>query len=109
MTASDCLTGRRSIRRFTEQTVDHSLLSSDRGDGWQMFDAGAASLAFCLAAHAQGLGTVIMGIFDRLKATDLLELSEGRELVALIAAGYTDEAPSVPARKTASELLSFKS
>ena len=29
-----------------------------------MFDVGAACQTFCLAAWEQGLGTVIMGIFD---------------------------------------------
>lgn len=38
--------------------------STHRGEGWQMFDAGVASEAFCLATYEKGLGTVIMGIFD---------------------------------------------
>ena len=83
MTASDCITERRSIRHFSEQPVDHSLLSS--------------------------LVSVIMGIFDREAATPLLELPAGRELVAFIALGYADEEPVAPARKPVSELLIFKS
>ena len=31
---------------------------------WQSFDAGIAAQTFCLSAHALGLGTVIMGIYD---------------------------------------------
>ncbi len=81
--------------------------TTDRGDGWQMYDAGIASQTFCLAAHEAGLGTVILGIFDREKATAYLQLSKDRELVALIPVGYPDEEPSAPRRKPVADLLSF--
>ena len=61
--------------------------STPKGDRWQMYDAGAASEAFCLAACEQGLGTVIMGLFDEEKASQLLELPQDRELAALFASG----------------------
>lgn len=82
--------------------------STPKEGGWQMFDAGVASEAFCLAAYEQGLGTVIMGIFDEAKAASLLEVPEERELVALIPIGYPAESPAVPKRKSVEELLSFK-
>ena len=65
-----------------------------------MYDVGVASEAFCLAAYEQGLGTVIRGIFNEDEASRLLELPEDRELAALIAVGYPDEAPTAPKRKT---------
>ncbi len=82
--------------------------STPKEGGWQMFDAGVASEAFCLAAYEQGLGTVIMGIFDEAKAASLLEVPEERELVALIPIGYPAESPIAPRRKSVEELLSFK-
>lgn len=82
--------------------------STPKEGGWQMFDAGVASEAFCLAAYEQGLGTVIMGIFDEAKAASLLEVPEERELVALIPIGYPAESPVAPKRKSVEELLSFK-
>ncbi len=180
MTAKECILGRRSIRKFKSDAVDHELLkqiietasyapswkhtqiaryvavegalkdkiaeegtkmfpnngsiiknapmlvavtvikkrsgyerdgsfSTDRGDGWQMYDAGVASQTFCLAAYEAGLGSVIMGIFDRAVVTDLLQLSEDRELVALIPVGYPDEEPAAPRRKPVDELVSFLS
>ncbi len=81
--------------------------TTPRGDGWQMFDAGAASQSFCLAAHEQGLGSVIMGIFDGEAASKLLQIPEDRELVALIPVGYPDEEPAAPKRKPVSELVSY--
>lgn len=82
--------------------------STPKEGGWQMFDAGVASEAFCLAAYEQGLGTVIMGIFDEAKASSILEIPEERELVALIPIGYPAENPVAPKRKSVEELLSFK-
>ena len=79
--------------------------STPKEGGWQMFDAGVASEAFCLAAYEQGLGTVIMGIFDEAKAASLLEVPEERELVALIPIGYPAESPAAPKRKSVEELL----
>ncbi|MBO4981552.1 MAG: nitroreductase family protein [Lachnospiraceae bacterium] len=178
MTAKECITGRRSIRQFTDQPVSHELLAdiittasfapswkhtqitryiavegdtkeklaqctstfpnngriianapmvvavtiikgrsgferdgsytTSRGDSWQMFDAGIASEAFCLAAYEQGLGTVILGIFDQEEASRLLEIPEERELVALIPIGYPAEAPVAPKRKPVEDLLSYK-
>lgn len=179
MTAKECITGRRSIRRFTDRPVSHGLLSrivetasfapswkntqitryiavegeakaalakctslfpgngaimesapvviavtiitgrsgyerdgsfsTPKGDRWQMYDAGIASEAFCLAAHEEGLGTMILGLFDEEEAAKLLNLPEGRQLAALIPVGYPAEAPAAPRRKTVEELLSFQS
>ena len=82
--------------------------STHRGEGWQMYDAGAASEAFCLAAYEKGLGTVIMGIFDDDKVAELLELPEGREVIALIPIGYPAESPVAPRRKPVDEMVTFK-
>ncbi len=83
--------------------------STPRGDGWQMYDAGVASQTFCLAAYEQGLGTVILGLFDQAPIEAMLQLPEDRELVALIPVGYPDEAPNAPRRKPVEDLLSYQS
>ncbi len=179
MTAKECITGRRSIRKFDDRPVPHDLLeqvietasyapswkhtqitryvavegekknalakltsiypgngiimenapmvvavtiikgrsgyerdgsfSTPKGDRWQMFDAGVASEAFCLAAYEQGLGTVIMGLFDEKEICELLEIPEDRELVALIPVGFPAESPVAPKRKAVSDLLTYQS
>jgi nitroreductase len=83
--------------------------STPKGDRWQMYDAGIASQTFCLAAHEQGLGTVILGLFDQDKIEELLQLPEDRELAALIPVGYPDEAPTAPKRKPVTDLISYQS
>lgn len=82
--------------------------TTPRKDTWQMFDAGIATQSFCLAAHEQGIGSVVLGIFDEAKAAALLELSEDRELIALVPIGYPAEEPVAPKRKSVEDLLSFK-
>ena len=82
--------------------------STPRGDSWQMYDAGVASQTFCLAAYEQGLGSVILGLFDQKTVESLLKLPEDRELVALIPIGYPDEAPVAPKRKPVEELLTYQ-
>ena len=81
--------------------------STHRGEGWQMYDAGVASEAFCLAAYEKGLGTVILGIIDDEKIAELLNVPEEREVIALIPIGYPAEEPVAPRRKPVEELLTF--
>lgn len=178
MTAKECIKGRRSGRKFTEQAVDHALLSeivetasyypswkhtqivrfvavegekkerlakectdmwanngkimesapvvmavtiirnrsgferdgsfsTNKGDRWQMYDAGIASQTLCLAAYEKGIASVILGLFDDAKAAAILELPEDREVAALIPVGYAAEDPAAPKRKPVEEILSF--
>lgn len=79
--------------------------STAKGSGWQMYDAGIATEAFCLAAWEKGIGSVILGLFDEERASSLLEIPKERELVSLIAIGYPAEKPDAPKRKSAEELL----
>lgn len=82
--------------------------TTKKQDRWQMFDAGIACQSFCLAAWEEGLGTVIMGVFDEDGISGLLELPEDQELAALIAVGYPDISPEPPKRKPVEELLRYR-
>lgn len=82
--------------------------ATKKKDAWDMFDAGVACQTFCLAAKEYGLGTVIMGIFDEDKVSELLDIPEGQELAALIAIGYPDADPEAPKRKPVEELLQYR-
>ena len=82
--------------------------TTKKDDRWQMFDAGIACQSFCLAAWDQGLGTVIMGVFDEDGIAELLRIPEDQELAALIAIGHPDIEPEAPKRKTVEELLQYR-
>lgn len=75
---------------------------------WQSFDAGIAAQTFCLAAHAMGLGTVIMGIYDPAKVAKVLNVPEGQTVAALIAIGHPAQDPVAPPRKSVDELLTVE-
>ena len=70
-----------------------------RGDSWFMFDAGIATEHLVLAAAAEGLGTVHVGLFDYEKAGKLLGLPDDRTVVELIPLGYADHEPKRVDRK----------
>ena len=82
--------------------------STSQGTHWQSFDAGVAAQTFCLAAHALGLGTVIMGIFDEEKVAQVVQIPEGQKVAALIAVGHPAEEPMCPKRKDVETLVSFE-
>lgn len=82
--------------------------STKKGGAWEAFDAGIAAQTFCLAAYNEGLGTVIMGIFDEDAVGKLVGIPETERVSALIAVGYPAEAPVMPKRKTVEELLTFR-
>jgi len=82
--------------------------STSKEDRWEVFDAGIAAQTFCLAAHNEGLGTVIMGIFDEDKVAEVLGLPENQTVAALVALGYPDIDPKAPRRRLPEDLVSFK-
>ena len=94
------ITGRSGFERDGSYTTD-------REDGWQMYDCGIGAQTLALAAHEAGLGTVIMGIFDRIGLQKYLEIPEDQELIALIAVGYPDEEPVAPRRKLSDVILRY--
>lgn len=81
--------------------------TTSKGSSWEVFDAGISAQTFCLAAHALGIGTCIMGIFDDEKIAGEIDLPENQRVSALIALGYPAETPSMPRRKDVSELVRF--
>lgn len=82
--------------------------TTDREDGWQYYDCGIAAQTFCLAAHDLGLATVIMGVFDRKRLEEYLQVPEDQELMALIAVGYPAQVGQAPKRKGVDVLLTWK-
>jgi len=77
---------------------------TDKGD-WYMFDAALAVQNLTLAAHALGLGTVQVGLFDAPAAAAVLELPEGEVMVELIPLGWPLFQPKVPPRLPLDQLV----
>ena len=86
-------------------TYDEKYITS-KGNSWEVFDAGIACQTFCLAAHAKGVGTCIMGVIDEDSISKIVNLPEEETVAALIVYGYPDEAPQSK-RKSADEIMRF--
>ncbi|MBQ8640010.1 MAG: nitroreductase family protein [Lachnospiraceae bacterium] len=81
--------------------------TTGKKDSWQMFDAGIAAQTFVLAAHEQGVGTVMLGIYDGDYVGEKIGLPDDQEVAVLIAAGYEKFRPDAPGRKSAEEVMRF--
>lgn len=81
--------------------------TTSKGEHWQSFDAGICAQTFCLSAYSNGLGTLIMGIFDEKRVSELINLPQNEKVSALIALGYADDKPKAPKRKDISKITRF--
>ena len=81
--------------------------ATNKGDVWEVFDAGIACQTFCLAAHAKGVGTCIFGVIDDEAIAKIVGLPEEETVAALITYGYPDEEPVPTPRKDVNEIIRF--
>ena len=72
--------------------------STIHGD-WLMFDLGIACQNACLAAWAEGLGTLHLGLLDHERAGEILGLPEEVQLFELLPLGYPAKEGTAPPRK----------
>jgi len=77
---------------------------TDKGD-WFMFDTALAVENMCLAIHALGLGTVILGLFEADKAEQALNVPEGYRIVVLMPIGVPAREGKTPPRKEMAGLV----
>jgi len=78
---------------------------TDKGDYWFMFDIALAVENLLLAAHALGLGTVIVGGFDAAKVAKILDVPPGYTVVTMTPLGVPDHRGQVSPRKQLTEVL----
>jgi nitroreductase len=71
-------------------------------------DLGAAVIQICLEAETQGLGTCIIGIYNREKLSELLNIPVEKQFAGLIAVGYpADKTIRPKIRKPLDEIARF--
>jgi nitroreductase len=84
------------------------IVTTKFGD-WFMFDLGLATQSLCLTAHAMGLGTVVVGLYEHDKVKAALNLPEEIDNVALIPLGYPTKVPKPTKRRGVGEFLHYDS
>lgn len=71
-------------------------------------DLGAAAVCVCMEAESQGLGSLILGIYDREKLCEILSIPPEKQFGALIAIGYAaDDKVRTKSRKPLEEIARF--
>ncbi len=96
------LCGKTGTAGYYKGKADTSL-----GD-WFMFDLGIAAQTLCLTAHSLGLGTVIIGALDHIRANEVLGVGDGYKMVAFIPIGYPAKTPSPPRRREAKDFTHYE-
>ncbi len=82
--------------------------ATNKGNLWEVFDAGIACQTFCLAAHAMGVGTCIFGVIDDKVIAEIASLPEGETVAAIITYGYPEgEHPAATPRMSAEEITRY--
>lgn len=82
--------------------------ATSKGNVWEVFDAGIACQTFCLAAHAKGVGTCVMGVINDESIAEIAGLPEEETVAALIVYGYeAGEHPAPTPRKDVDEIMRF--
>lgn len=87
--------------------LDEDEYATSKSNVWEVFDAGIACQTFCLAAHAKGVGTCIMGVINDESISKIVDLPEEETVAALIVYGYEDGHPAPTPRKDTDEIMRF--
>lgn len=87
--------------------ADPTQSDLNHGIEYYVADAAIAFEHLCLAAHALGLGTCWMGLFDEEVMRAQLEVPAGLRVVGVTPLGYPDQEPKARPRKELGEIAFF--
>jgi len=87
---------------------DPTLSGDLRGQPYYLTDVGIATENLMLAAHALGLGSVFVGVFDEESLGELLDIPPEIRIVGLFPLGYPlEEVKAGPPRKPLEEIVHY--
>lgn len=107
------------MNHFTKQAPVHILLVEEKVNltsgvgGWikkkdyAQMDLGIVAAHIVLAAHAEGLGSCILGWFNEAKMRELLSIPDSRRIWLDIAIGYSVQPLRQKKRKPLGEIVSY--
>lgn len=96
-------TFRKHISGYDKDGTPSTVLE----DLWGSYDLGLCNQNMLLKAVELGLGTLVMGIYNREPIYELLNIPRDEVIMAVIAVGYPDIDPDMPKRKTVEEVAKF--
>ena len=77
-----------------EKTFTESGLETEDSQKWSHVDLGIVATHICLEATDLGLGSIMVGLFDKEKLIHNLNIPSNYEPVLLLPIGYIDKKPS---------------
>ena len=107
------------MNHFTKQAPVHMLLVEEKVNlssgigGWMkkkdyaQMDLGIAAAHIVLAAHAEGLGSCIVGWFDEKKMQELLSIPANKRVWLDVVIGYSVQPVREKKRKPLGQVVSF--
>lgn len=88
--------------------LDEDEYATSKANVWEVFDAGISCQTFCLAAHAKGVGTCIMGVINDESISKIIGLPEEETVAALIVYGYEEGEHANPTpRKDIKDIMHY--
>lgn len=87
--------------------IEKNNYATTKTNEWEMFDAGIACEAFCLAAYEKGIGTCIFGVIDEKAISKIIGLPEDETVATVITLGFPDETVSPTSRKSVDDIVRF--
>ena len=109
------------MNHFTKQAPVHIILVEERVNimsgigGWvknkdyAQLDLGIITSHIVLAAHAEGLGSCIVGWFNEPKMRELLDIPKSKRVWLDIVIGYSSQTLRGKKRKSKSEIVTYNS
>ncbi len=107
------------MNHFTKQAPVHIVLVEENvnlssGIGglvkrkdYAQYDLGIATAHLVLAAHAEGLGSCIIGWFNEARMRELLNIPKSKRVVLDVVLGYSTQPFREKKRKSLEEIISF--
>lgn len=86
---------------FNKET---GVADNELGNGFGIYDLGLNNSYFILALKNRGLDSLIMGIRDESLLRSICNIPQTEIIVSVIAVGYANEEPSIPKKKSASDV-----
>jgi nitroreductase len=96
-------------RHISEAPVSIIICGDPRRSKWYWADCSLAGANIMLAAHALGLGTCWIGIFDAPAIKKYFAIPDPLEIVAIITLGYPEEMPDPPTRLPLEKIVHYES